>query len=510
MEDLKRRAVRSGFARLCGQAINFALRIGSMVALARLLDPADFGLVAMVAVVTGIYGLFVTGGLSTATVQKAKITHEQISTLFWINLLIGMILTLLSVVIAPLLAAFYREPRLLWVTVAMGTGFLFNAAGVQHSALLERQLRYLALTVIDTVSQLVSIVVGIGMAIAGFGYWALVIASIVLPAISTGLKWVTTGWVPGMPCWDVGIRSMLRFGGTVTLNSVIAYISYNLEKVLLGRFWGPDALGIYGRAYQLINIPTENLNSAIGGIAFSALSRLQDDPIRLKTYFLKGYSLVVSLTIPISLFSALFADDIVLILLGPKWREAAIIFRLLTPTILIFGMINPFSWLLFAIGLQERSLAIALVIAPLVVAAYFIGLPYGPTGVAFAYSAAMTLWLVPHIVWCLCGTMISPRDLLLPLGRPFISGLVAAAFAVGVQFAFPQLESPFWRLAFGGAVMLGSYMGMLLFVMGQRMFYLELFKELRRTSKPNGTASRRADGGSGGEHVRYRSGYIPS
>jgi O-antigen/teichoic acid export membrane protein len=138
---------------------------------------------------------------------------------------------------------------------------------------------------------------------------------------------------------------MLRFGGTVTLNSVIVFISYNfynMENVLLGRFWGPDALGIYGRAYQLINIPTENLNSAIGGIAFSALSRLQDDPIRLKTYFLKGYSLVVSLTIPISLFSALFADDIVLILLGPKSREAAIIFRLLTATILIFGMINPF------------------------------------------------------------------------------------------------------------------------------------------------------------------------
>ena len=252
---------------------------------------------------------------------------------------------------------------------------------------------------------------------------------------------------------------MLRFGGTITLNGLVVYVAYNLEKVLLGRFWGPDALGIYGRAYQLINIPTDNLNSAIGGVAFSALSRLQHDPVRLKSYFLKGYSLVISLTIPITIFCALFADDIVLVILGPKWTEAAVIFRLLTPTVLIFGMINPFSWLLLSIGLQGRSLAIALVIAPLVITAYVIGLPYGPRGIAFAYSAAMTLWLVPHIAWCLYGTMISPWDLLLPLSRPFLSGIVAAAFAVGAQFYSAQLESPvlatcIWRRCYAWVVFL--------------------------------------------------------
>ena len=129
-----------------------------MVVLARLLDPEDFGLVAMVAVVTGIYGLFTSAGLSSATVQKATITDEQISTLFWINMLIGTILAFLCVATAPVLVAFYREPRLFWVTVAMAAGFLFNAAGVQHFALLQRQLRYVALTVIETLSQLVSVV----------------------------------------------------------------------------------------------------------------------------------------------------------------------------------------------------------------------------------------------------------------------------------------------------------------------------------------------------------------
>ena len=111
---------------------------------------------------------------------------------------------------------------------------------------------------------------------------------------------------------------MMRFGGTVTLNGLVSYLANNVEKVLLGRFWGVDALGIYGRAYQLVNIPTDNLNFAAGEVAFSALSRLQDDPIRLKSYFLTGYSVVLALTLPMTIACALFADDLILLCLGTK------------------------------------------------------------------------------------------------------------------------------------------------------------------------------------------------
>ena len=228
-----------------------------------------------------------------------------------------------------------------------------------------------------------------------------------------------------------------------------------------------------------------NLNSAVGGVAFSALSRLQDDPVRLRSYFLKGYSLVISMTVPISIFCALFADDIVLVVLGPKWADAAAIFRLLTPTILVFGIINPTGWLLQSVGLQGRSLRIALVIAPLVIAAYLIGLPYGPNGIAFAFSAAMTLWLVPHVVWCLHNTVISPWDLFLATCRPFFASIVAATFAFGVQLYFSQLPSPFWRLAVGGGIMVSLYLWIFLFVMGQKSFYFDLLRGLK--SSPRST-----------------------
>jgi O-antigen/teichoic acid export membrane protein len=484
MRDLKQRALRSGFARLCGQATSFTLRIVSMVVMARLLDPKDYGLFAMVTAVTGFYVLFMNAGLSSATIQKATITDEQISTLFWINLLVGATLGLLCLATAPILVNFYHEPRLYWVTVVMAAAFLFGAAGVQHCALLERQLRYVVVTVIENLAQLVSMSVGIGMAIAGFGYWALVGASIVAPVIWTGCMWAITAWVPGMPRRKVAIKSMLRFGGTITLNRSIVYIAYNLEKVLLGRFWGADVLGIYGRAYQLINIPTENLNGAIGDVAFAALSRVQNDPVRLKSYFLKSYSLVNSLTIPITIFCAFFAEDIILVALGPKWHAVVPIFRLLSPTIFIFAAINPLGWLLMSIGLQERTLKIALVIAPLVISAYVIGLPYGPSGVAMGYSAAMTLWLIPHIVWCLHGTPISPWDLLRAISRPFLSAIAAAASTTLIESYWVHLQSALLRLVLESSVMFGLYLLMLLFVMGQKTFFLDLFRELRRPSSP--------------------------
>src|SRR5258707_14938219 len=140
MKDLRARAIRGGFAKVCSQGTNFALRVGSLMVLARLLDPKDFGLVGMVTGFTGVRTLGRDFGLSSATVQRVEVTEEQISTLFWINSLVGAILWLLPVAGTPLVAAFYREPRLLLVAIVLAVGFSFNAVGVQHSAMLQRQM----------------------------------------------------------------------------------------------------------------------------------------------------------------------------------------------------------------------------------------------------------------------------------------------------------------------------------------------------------------------------------
>ena len=480
MEDLKEKAIRSVFAKLCAQATNFLLRVGSLIVFARLLNPEDFGLVGMVTAVTGILSLFKDFGLSTVTVQRATMTDQQTSMLFWLNLLVGGVLGLLSLASAPILVAFYQEPRLFWVTAILSAGFLFNAAGAQHTALLQREMRFTSVAAIEILSLLTSSVVGIGMAFAGFGYWALVSWSLVLPAANAAGAWLMTAWVPGAPSRAVGMRSMLRFGGTVTLNLLVVHIAYNLDKVLLGRFWGAEALGIYGRAYQLLTLPTGNLNEAVGGVAFSALSRVQHDPSLMRSYFLKGYTIVLTLTIPITIAFALFADDLIFLLLGPKWQKAAMVLRLMSPTILVFALIDPWGWLLYSTGQVGKSLKIALVIAPLAIGGYVLGLPHGPNGVALGFSAAMVVWTFPHIAWCIQGTLIAPRDVLLAVSRPFLSGIVAATAALAIQLWLGQALPPLARLMLGGAVLFGMYFWLLLGVMGQKAFYWELLLTLRK------------------------------
>ena len=253
MQDLKEKTIRGGAARLGAQVASLALRMGALVVLARLLGPKDFGLVGMVTAFTGVLSMFRDFGLSAAAVQRSDVTRDQHSTLFWLNLLLGALLALVTLAAAPAIAAFYHEPRLVWVAAALGTAFLFNAMGIQHSALLQRQMRFTALAAISVVSLTVGTAIAIGGAAIGYGYWALVANSVTTPLVATIGFWLATGWVPGMPRRRAGIRSMMHFGGTLTLNDIIAYIALNADKVMIGRFLGVDAIGIYGRGFQLVN-----------------------------------------------------------------------------------------------------------------------------------------------------------------------------------------------------------------------------------------------------------------
>jgi O-antigen/teichoic acid export membrane protein len=482
MKDLKERTIRGGLARFVAQGANFLIRTGSLMILARLLTPKDFGLVGMVIAFTGVLLLFRDFGLSAAAIQREDVTREQVSTLFWINLLAGGVLALVGIALAPAFAAFYHEPRLVPVAIVLAAAFVFNGAGVQHQALLQRELRFTTMAVINTTALVAGTAIAIAGAAAGYGYWALVALAVTIPLFTTAGSWLATAWVPSMPRRRSGVRSMMRFGGTLTLSGLLAYVATNSEKVLLGRFWGAEALGLYGRAFQLINIPTDNLNSAAGEVAFAALSRLQGDPVRLKSYFLKGYALILALTLPITIACALFAPDVILALLGPQWREAVPLFRLLAPTILTFAIVNPLAWLLSSIGLVGRLLKMTLVITPLMLAGYFVGVLYGPKGVAFAYSTLMVLWIFPAIAWSVHGTALTVRDILLTVRWPLVSSIVAGALAFGARLSYEQLLSPWPRLVLESTILFAAYLGMLLFVAGQKGFYLDLLRGLKARS----------------------------
>jgi len=488
-DEIKRKSVRGGAISLVAQALRFVLRTGSVIVLARLLSPEDFGLQGMVAAVLGFLGIFRDAGLSVATVQRNEITHQQISALFWTNVAVGAALTGIGVLATPGLVAFYKEPRLYWVSVVSVAAFLLNGLGIQHQALLQRNMQYFTIAVIDLVALLVSLGVGIGMALGGLGYWALVGMAVSAPFVSTLGAWIAIPWMPGIPRRGSGIRSMLHFGGTCTLNSLVVYAAYNVEKVLLGRFWGAEALGLYGRAYQLVTLPIEQLNSSINGVAFPALSRIQHDPERLCRAFLKGYAILSSISLPITLMCAVFAEEIVRVVLGQKWMEAAPIFRLLVPTAMTLALVNPFGWFMQATGRAVRSLCIALLIAPVVLLGILLGLHHGPKGVALGYSLAMASLVLPIITWAKRGTGItmksyweSIKPLVFSCLLASIGGLLVKVLLIGKLATLPLLILE--TVTFGGV-----YAWFLLIVMRQKSLYLDLlaqvFPRLRRSASSN-------------------------
>jgi PST family polysaccharide transporter len=417
-------------------------------------------------------------GLSMATVQRATISHAQLSMLFWINLAVGGLLAALCAAAAPVLVAFYHEPRLLWICIVIGLGFLFNGAAAQHRAMLQRDMRFSALTAIDVISLIVSTSVGVVMAATGQGYWALVVMNVCPPAVGAAGIWAAYRWKPGAPQWGTDVRSLLRYGGTVTLDGVLTFFTYSADKLLIGRFWGPQSLGIYGRAYQLVNIPTANLNATVSLVAFPALSRLQNDPERLKNYFLKGYGLFLFLVMPITVGCALCAEDIVQVFLGPKWGAAAPVCRLLAPTVLAFALINPLGWLLQSIGRAMRSLQIGFLIAPVVILGELTGLRYGPSGVAAGLSIAMALLVLPVIFWATHKTPVAAADTLKVVMLPFFSILIAAGCVLAGWSFIHSLTSPLLRLIAANGVLFGVYFVVFWFVMGQKEIYFPLLREV--------------------------------
>ena len=478
LADIKGRTLRGGAVTTVVQITTFVLRTVSTIILARLLSPTDFGLVAMVVGITGFFELFKDAGLSMATVQRKEITQQQISTLFWINILIGTLLTVGSMALAPALVAFYGEPRLFTLTIALACGFIISAAGVQHRALLQRRMEFVTLGMIDILGLVGSLSVGVGLSIAGFRYWALAAMALSVPLVQTLSCWVANPWMPGLPSRRCGVRSMLHFGGTLTLNAVLVYVAYNIDKILLGHYWGAGVLGLFSRAQTLINLPTTQLNTAVGSVAFPALSRLQSDEANLKKYFLKGYSLILSLTIPITIVCGLFAQELVLLLLGRKWTEAIPVFRLLVPAALSLAFINPFGWLLMATGQVGRSLRMAVLIAMVLVPSFVLGLSYGGGGVAVAWSVAMTLLVVPLIQWAKWGGSIKGKDVLEAARRPLVAGILAGIAGLIYHVVIGETLAVHWRLAIGLALVFGLYACILLFAMGQKRFYLDVLRHL--------------------------------
>ena len=386
LPDLKRRTISSGFITIAGQAAKFFLTLGSTMILARLLTPHDFGLVAMVTTVVSLLRVFKEAGLSVATVQKERITQAQVSNLFWINLGVSSLAGLILAASAWVIAKFYHTPGLVPIALLLSLTFVINGSTVQHQALLTRQMRFKALTLIEVTSMAFGVLVGVTLAARAYGYWSLVWSILSTEAAGLVLTWSISRWRPQLPTRRSGVGPLVKFGAHQTGASLVFSIARGTDNLLIGRFFGSTALGLYSRASVLLVRPLEHFLGPVEAVIIPALSRLQSQPERYRSTFLRVYEAVALIAFIGAGLSLALARPLTLVVLGPSWEQAAVIFAAFTIAALSIPLTYASSWLLTSQGRGGDILATQSINSVLIFFSYFIGLPFGPVGVALAFS----------------------------------------------------------------------------------------------------------------------------
>lgn len=477
--NIKRRAVRGGLATLGGQAIKLVLGLATTAVMARILAPQDYGAVAMVVAFLGLATLFRDLGLSAATVQRERITHDEVSGLFWVNVATGSTLMVIMMLCAPLIVSFYHRPDLYWLTIAYASLTPINSLGAQHSALLERSMRYGSLAGRDLVAAFAGAFAGILSAALGLGYWAIFTMQAVTTVVGTMTLWWQSAWIPGPPQHPRKLAPLLAFGGALTLSNLLAFVARGLDSLLLGRFVGAVGLGLYTRAQNILLRPLEQVIPPVMNVATGTFARLAATPERfIETAFRFLGVLAFTAGLAVALVVGT-AHWIVALLLGPQWTDAVPLVRALAPFALVEPCASLLGTLLVVRGHPLKLARWRVVSTAIILAGLFVGLPWGPLGVAVAMSGTGLLLRTPlFFVYSSQVLGLSSARLFRTVGPHALCGLLVAASLLALNQAWP-LGDPFVGLITHAAVGTALYLGLALAWAGGRTTMRDLFASTR-------------------------------
>ena len=401
---------RSGFNwSLTLLAARYLLSMLSTALLARLLSPADYGLLGMVAAVTALAQAGSDFGLSWATVQRAQLSRNQIDALLLVNTGFGLCLMVVCAVSAPYVAAFYHRTELTRIMIASSTTLLLSAIAVQPTALMRRQMKLKELSLCSVWALLISATVAIVLARFGFGYWALVVQLILQQAITTALSFPMSGYRPRLPQNFLNTSSLVAFGGYSAAYGIVNYFSRNLDNVLVGKFWGATALGYYSRAYFLMTLPGMVVIGVFSGVLIPAMASLRKDPVRMEALYVRALRLITVLGCASAVGLAAAAPELVECVYGPRWRAVVPILLWLSAASILQPIQNTAQWLYIIAERGRGMFAMGLIVSASATLAFAIGISSGPIGVARAYAIANTIIAYPILLMAhrACGLSIS-------------------------------------------------------------------------------------------------------
>jgi O-antigen/teichoic acid export membrane protein len=437
LQDIRRQTLTGLSWTATSRMFQLVAQFAVTAVLARLLVPNDFGLIAMISVFTGFAAIFVDFGLSSALVQRTDVEDRHLSSAFWLNLSVGAALMLVVMGIAPGVAAFYGEPQLLPLTVALAPTFLIGSlAGVQ-TAILQREMRFKKLSVINNVAFVGGSALGIGMALAGFGVWSFIGLTLVSSMISAVLLWVLSPWRPGARPDRVTINELWGFSSRLTGFNAVNYWARNADNLLIGRFIGVTQLAFYNRAYSIMTLPGDVSSSVTTPVIFPALSRLQDDRERVKRVYLRALGLIALVMFPVSVGLYVVAKPFILTIYGPRWAPVVPLLQIFSVVSVLQTLGRTTGWIFLSQGRADWMMRWGLVTSVTAICSFFIGLPWGVRGIAISYAC----WnlLVTYPLFKIIGQLIEMSVLEVIQA---VLGVAVASLFMGLIVWFVELRVP--------------------------------------------------------------------
>lgn len=426
--ELGGRAARGAAVTAVSQVLRIALQVAGVAVLARLIPPAEYGLVAMVAVVVGVGEILRDAGMSSAAVRAPHLTEQQRDNLFWINTAVGVTLCGTLTAAAPFVADLFDEPALAEICQALAWIFAINGLATQHRAGLVRALRFRALAVVDILAPAVALSAAVWVGAATHDHRAIVVQQLVTATATLAGVLAASRWLPGRPRRRAGTRALLTFGGKLLGSQLVGYAASNVDTFVVGLTLGPGPLGLYNRGFQLLMRPLGQIRAPSTTVALPVLARLLDTPARFDAMLVRGQQV---LALPVALVLAVVAgaaDDVVAVFLGPGWQEV-------TPLLQCFAVAGACQtlayvgyWTYLARGLSGDLFAYSTVTAGLKIACVLAGVPWGVTGIAVGFAVAAVLeW--PLSFWWLSRVTSYPARQLTLGGLRIVAQAVPAGTA---------------------------------------------------------------------------------
>jgi len=411
------------------QAIKLGLSIATTIVVARLLAPAEYGVIAMVAPIMAFIYMAQDFGFSVTTVQRPTLHADESSAMFWLNVVASLVLAALLLAFAPVAAWFYDDVRAGYATAAAAPSILVSSVALQHTALLTRNMRFTALAACEVTYAVVTLIASALLAFWLRNYWALVLGTITGIVFHSLALWRACEFRPTWPPSVRAARGMLRSGGHLTSAGFLTFLMRNADTVLVAKFWGPVAAGLYDRCYRLMMLPLQNINGPLNRLLLPLLSRNQTAPTIYRRHFLLSARAVMLASAPAIAVGAATSSELMPFLLGPKWVEAGPIFFWLGMTGLLQPIPSLTLLLLTSRGKTHLLMTTTAASALVTLAAFAVGLRWGAEGVAAAFFLSTALRTPAMFYVCTQDCPVTQGDLWRVQLEPLLGAALAALLA---------------------------------------------------------------------------------